>query len=301
MMMAIATVPILGGLALAIDYTELSRQRQITLNALDAASVATAAHIVSGVVSAADPATYELAIKKYAQDFFEANLGPVKPANAPLTVLLPNNNAGGGTLKLSAELTYEPYFLPAFTKLIGRPREEDTVDVTARSEVRLKNTLEVALVLDNSGSMDYIGKGSGKKRLELLKEAAKQLVDAIAKQGAMMKQVADPVRFSVVPFAASVNVGPENASASWMDTEGRSPIHYENFQMPATLGPKKLIKFDSGVHRKIGADWGAQENQIFTRFTLYDDLRVDWQGCVEVRPYPHNVDDEAPKKSDPAT
>jgi Flp pilus assembly protein TadG len=62
-MTVVAIIPILGGIALAIDYAELSRQRQLTLNALDAASVATAAHIVGGAISAADPAAYDLAIK----------------------------------------------------------------------------------------------------------------------------------------------------------------------------------------------------------------------------------------------
>ena len=37
LMTAAAIVPILGGMALAVDYTEMSRQRQLTLNALDAA------------------------------------------------------------------------------------------------------------------------------------------------------------------------------------------------------------------------------------------------------------------------
>jgi Flp pilus assembly protein TadG len=318
MMMVVATIPILGGIALAVDYAELSRQRQLTLNALDAASVATGAHIVSGAVSTADPAAYEAAIKKYAKDFFEANLGPVNPANTVLTVVLPNNNAGGGTLKLTAGLTYQPYFLPAFTKLIGRPREKETVDVKAQSEVRLKNTLEVALVLDNSGSMDYVGGGSGKKRLELLKEAAKQLVDAIAKQGVMMKQVADPVRFSVVPFAASVNVGPENWNAPWMDTTALSPVHYENFDKPSSVNingdSNKRIECTGGVCYKKGSAWpAAQLNQMITRFTLYDDLRVkatsdstatkftSWAGCVEARPSPYNNDNTTPTTTNPAT
>jgi Flp pilus assembly protein TadG len=340
MMMAIVTVPILGGLALAIDYTELSRQRQITLNALDAASVATAAHIVSGAVSAADAATYELEIKTYAQDFFEANLGPVKPANTTLTVLLPNNNAGGGTLKLAAELTYEPYFLPAFTKLIGRPREKDTVDVTAHSEVRLKNTLEVALVLDNSGSMDYIGKGTGQRRIDLLKAAAKQLIETMSNQAAMMKQVPKPVQFGLVPFAASVNVSPTNADADWMDTDGLSPVHHENFDW-TTLNPEKFpdkyAEYSAGAWYKRGDGWGESKDTELTRFSLYEDtLKVvsrefvetsrewvcrngscgwkiegydvdtpgpfaSWQGCVEARPAPDNNNDATPVSSDPAT
>jgi Flp pilus assembly protein TadG len=306
-----------GGLALAIDYAELSRQRQTTLNALDAAAVATGAHIVSGSVSSADPAAYEVAIKKYAQDFFEANLGPVDPSKTTLAIVLPTNKAGGGTLQLSATLNYKPYFLPTFAELIGRPHP-GTVEVAAKSEVRLKNTLDVALVLDNSGSMDFLGGGSGKKRLDLLKDAAKQLVDKLAAQGAMMKQVNAPVQFSVVPFAASVNVGPENANASWMDTTALSPVHYENFDKPfagvtsITLATNKKIECLGGVCYKKGTAWPtAEQNQPITRFTLFNDLKITtssgtkafttWAGCVEARPSPYNNDNTTPSKTTPAT
>jgi Flp pilus assembly protein TadG len=273
MMMVVATIPILGGIALAVDYAELSRQRQLTLNALDAASVATGAHIVSGAVSTADPAAYDAAIKKYAKDFFEANLGPVNPANTVLTVVLPNNNAGGGTLKLTAGLTYQPYFLPAFTKLIGRPREKETVDVQAQSEVRLKNTLEVALVLDNSGSMAQYGTGTGQQRIELLKTAAKQLVETLAKQAAQMKQVAKPVQFGLVPFAASVNVSPTNANEDWMDVDGLSPVHHENFNWTTLNAADKYAEFTGGVWYKRGDAWGESQDTTLTRFSLYMDTQ----------------------------
>jgi Flp pilus assembly protein TadG len=277
-MMAIAIVPILGGLALAVDYTELSKQRQITLNALDAAAVATGAYIVNGSVSTADPAAYEAAIKKYAKDFFEANLGPVKPSMTTLTTTLPNNNAGGGTLQLSAELKYEPYFLPTFAELIGRPRDPSTVDVKAKSEVRLKNTLEVALVLDNSGSMAEDGTGTGQRRIDLLKAAATQLVETMSNQAAMMKQVPKPVQFGLVPFSASVNVAPDNDAEPWMDTMGISPVHHENFdwsQMtqdkPNLLGDRFAEKVGD-VWYKRGAGWGETKDQPLTRFSLYADI-----------------------------
>jgi hypothetical protein len=144
--------------------------------------------------------------------------------------------------------------------------------------VQLKNTLEISLVLDNSGSMDYLGSGSGKKRMALLKEAAKQLVDALAQQAGQIKQVEKPVQFAVVPFAASVNVGPQYANAAWMDTDGRSPIHHENFdwstmgQSQASANGNRYVQLSGGVYYKKGAGWGAQENQKITRFTLFDDL-----------------------------
>ena len=57
-----------------------------------------------------------------------------EPANTTLTVLLPQNNTGGGTLKLTAGLKYKPYFFPTFAQLIGKGRGSD-VDFSATSEV----------------------------------------------------------------------------------------------------------------------------------------------------------------------
>jgi hypothetical protein len=165
-----------------------------------------------------------------------------------LSVTLPNNNAGGGTLKLCAALRYYPYFLPAAAILIGKTADDLTF--TACSEVRLKNTLEVALVLDNSGSMSELGHGSSKVRFDLLKDAAKQLVDQLAGQAQMMKQISKPVQFSLVPFAASVNVGPTNQGAAWLDPNGISPVQHENFDwttMSSSASPWGTAKYAQNV------------------------------------------------------
>ena len=325
---ATAMVPLMGGLAIAVDYAELNRERQALLNALDAAGIATARQIVSG-------ATDE-AILAYAQDFFEANLGPVNPADATLSVDLPSNEAGGGTLKLSATLDYKPYFFPVFLDLMNK-ETATSIQSGAETEIRLKNTLEVALVLDNSGSMDYVGSGSGSKRIDLLKSAAKQLVDTLALQAAQIKQVEKPVQFGLVPFAASVNVGPAMSGEAWMDTAGISPVHHENFNWATISDPTRYAEKSGGVWYKRGEGWGADENTILSRFSLFKDMKqvdsrewvatgtewictqyrwngtcksgywketgywdetigtfASWQGCVEARPYPYNVSDTVP-------
>lgn len=333
MMTAIATVPLLGGLALAIDFTEVTRQRQETLNALDAAGIATARQVVTG---ASDEA-----LQAYAKAFFEANLNAVDPANTTLTVVLPNNDTGGGTLKMSASLKYKPYFLPAFVNLVNHTSGAKVdVDFSAKTEVRLKNTLEVALVLDNSGSMKDPGAGSSKARIDLLKEAAKKLLDTMSAQAGAMKQITKPIQFSLVPFAASVNVGSSNADATWMDTQGISPVHHENFDwatMAAADSTKKVEQSGgSGPYYRRGTGWGTDKDKIITRFSLFSEMKqavqtgteqycsqwnskgtkcltysnrpvysnvqyTSWLGCVETRPHPYNVNDAAAASGTPAT
>lgn len=296
---AVAMVPIMGALALAVDYAELSRQRQATLNALDAAGIATARQIARGVDD-------NQAIA-YANDFFEANLGPVDPADTTLEVTLPQNSSGGGTLELCAELTYKPYFLPAFHALRGETSSD--IAFEACSDVRLKNTLEVALVLDNSGSMSERGAGSSDKRIDILKAAAKQLVDTIAAEGSQLKQISKAVQFGLVPFAAAVNVGPQYANAPWMDTYGLSPVHHENFNWGTMPAGWEIKRDGANVYRKVGERWPKDErNQKVTRFTLYDAVyqvgkknSLKWAGCVEVRPYPFGLSDTPPSSANPKT
>jgi Mg-chelatase subunit ChlD len=200
------------------------------------------------------------------------------PANTTLTVTLPNNNAGGGTLKLQVALKYHPYFLPAAAMPLGKSASSTEVDVTATSEVRLKNTLEVALVLDNSGSMSINGSGTGQQRMQLLKTAATELVNTLALQAAQMKQVAKPVQFSLVPFSASVNVGPTHDQDEWMDQDGISPIQHENFdwtKMTSQNDANKYAEKVNAVWYKRGAGWGDTKDQPLTRFSLYSDMTVE--------------------------
>ncbi|WP_217569955.1 pilus assembly protein [Mesorhizobium sp. GbtcB19] len=324
LMTAITMIPLMGGVALAVDYTELVRERQETLNALDAAGIATAQQIVAGAS--------DTDAKAYAKTFFEANLRHVKPENTTLTVTLPNNNAGGGTLVLEAALKYQPYFLPAAVALLGGTAGQSNLNFSARSEIRLKNTLEVSLVLDNSGSMTELGHGSSQVRFDLLKSAAKQLVDQLSGQAQLMKQVSKPVQFSLVPFAASVNIGTGNSTAAWMDQDGISPIQHENFDWTTmTQGnspwPQRYVEKVGSIWYARGTDWDAtQKDKPLTRFSLYKWMQrisacsstdssgncrsnatytyapiASWSGCVESRPYPYNIQDTAASTSTPAT
>jgi Mg-chelatase subunit ChlD len=121
-------------------------------------------------------------------------------------------------------------------------------------------SVEVALVLDNSGSM------AGQPIADL--RVAAQNLTSVLYAG---YEGTDKVRVGIVPFAGSVNVGSAHQAASWMDSGGLSPLHYENF---------------------------AEQR---TRFQLFTQLGVSWGGCVEVRPSPHDVSDSLPAASVPAS
>ena len=72
-MTAVAMVPLMGGLAIAVDFGEMNRQKEAVANALDAAGIATARQAVSGAS--------ESELVAYATSFFQANLGSVNPTD----------------------------------------------------------------------------------------------------------------------------------------------------------------------------------------------------------------------------
>ncbi|MBI1408298.1 MAG: pilus assembly protein TadG [Caulobacter sp.] len=136
--------------------------------------------------------------------------------------------------------------------------------VGARSEItRSVNKIELALVLDNTGSM----KGS---KLSNLKTASTNLIDTLSEAAARSSEP-DAVKIAIAPFSMTVKVGADYRNASWMDQTGAAPINDEIFSSHAN------------------------------RFTLLDQMGVAWGGCVESRASPYNVQDTAPSASTPAT
>jgi hypothetical protein len=80
--------------------------------------------------------------------------------------------------------------------------------------------------------------------------------------------VNDPVKFSIVPFAASVNVGAANATKSWMDTRGVSPVHHEhlNWGTKGATNPTGYMT-DAADGAKLNAS-----GVPLTRFSIYNAL-----------------------------
>src|SRR5215203_4948481 len=137
------------------------------------------------------------------------------------------------------------------------------------ASVTADNNYEIALVVDNSGSM--ASSAGGASKMQSAKDAANKLIDTM--MGA--QQGASKTKFSIVPFTISVNVGSTYANASWMDTTGQSSIHWQNLD-------------------KANSDWKPA-----SRFALFSELGIGWAGCVETRPASWATSDDSPATATP--
>ena len=146
----------------------------------------------------------------------------------------------------------------AFLGLIGI----DHLTVYWESEVRRARTsLEVVMVLDNTGSM------SGSK-ISALRDAAHLLTEILHDNA----DDPDQLEIGLVPFSSTVNVGTQFERAWWLDPDGLSPVHSNNFDPPANR-------------------WDVIDSMLYEQ----------WDGCVEAREIPYDVEDEEPDPGDPAT
>lgn len=239
---AATIIPAILAIGAAIDYSRASQVKTAMQTALDSTALhlGLLPHDSSQAVLESEAANYFAA--NYQGDA-DVNLGAIGVVKDGPSI----------TLTLDANLS---------TIFMGIANINH-MDVGAISEVLLGGgTIEIALVLDNSGSM------AGSK-LSALKTAARGLVETL--HDALPPNSTD-LGFSLVPFATFVDVGESNANASWMDTNAQSPIHSENF------------------------------NQNSNRFTFFNNFtNVEWEGCVEARPYPHDVRDTEPSSATPET
>jgi Flp pilus assembly protein TadG len=158
-----------------------------------------------------------------------------------------------------------------FTGLIGK----STIPLSTSAECEApERFFEIALSLDTTGSMD---KSDGTmKKIDALKKASADFVGYMFDTPAL----ADRTKISLVPFSAAVTVNPsEFRSATWIDQNGQSSLHWQN------------------VSDAAGSGFG-------NRLAIFAKLRAtalhwDWAGCFEALPYPLNVQDGKPAPGNP--
>ncbi len=231
--------------AITVDVTRALNEKSREQLALDAATLAASNYL--GLENEDEVGQI------VAQQYFAANLKPGSTA----TITVDLDGVAGRVTAQSNNIFATPLLAAVSRDDVRR----DNVQLGAASSVvKGSGTIEVAMVLDNSGSM------SGTK-IETLKQASHDLV-GIVYAGA---EGTGDVKIGVVPFAASVNIGANNAGQDWMDNDGLSSLNDRNF------------------------------SEHVSRFDMFDRINTDWAGCVEARPAPNDVSDLPPNTSLPDT
>jgi Flp pilus assembly protein TadG len=254
-LLAVSVVPLSLASMGAIDLTRGVAAKVELQDALDTAALA------AGRSSATDNA----GLTTVGQRILNQNLS----VTSDLTLV-------GSSFTLGADnrvvASVQARFTPMVAGLIG----SGPMTVQATTEVvRANNMLEIAMVLDNTGSMsDPLGSGGSK--IGYLRTAAANFVDTMAK-AAGQSSTPNSVKIALVPFSNMVKVGNSYASSGWIDQLAISPINNEIF----TTGPGSY--------------------QAANRLTLFAQLGVSWGGCVENRRAPNDIQDTPPSATAPET
>ena len=266
---ALAALPLFGAVAMSIDFSNLSRLRYDLKDSCDASNVEIAKAYMAGGKTKAE-------LELMGRKFYDVNFDEYYLDKSVLMLTLPDD-AGNVSkkLELKCQMTYETMFGPVLAGLTNSSVDNYSYVVEV-STMKMKNVAEIALVLDNSGSMaeDQTGNTAPTvetSRMFLLKKASKELVTRLIDLGTKIHNVSNPVKFSIVPFSASVNVGNVNATESWMDTRGVSPIHHEhlNWGLPGTTNPTGYRTTAAD-----GAKLDASGNPL-TRFSILNALQFE--------------------------
>jgi Flp pilus assembly protein TadG len=190
-MFALAIVPIIGLVGAAVDYSRGNAARTAMQAALDAAAL-----MLSRDAAGMDPA--EVTAK--ATSLFNAQFSRPEVTNVQANGVLTSPQQGSFILDVTASGTVPT----TFTRLLGQQK----LDISSSAQVKWGvKKLELALVLDNTGSMGNSGK------LTELKSASKTLLTTLQ---AAAKQLGD-VKVAIIPFDKVVNIGTSYAGQDWVD------------------------------------------------------------------------------------
>ena len=262
---ALPLVLIMGG---AIDLVRFNRYKEQLASAVDAAALALARE---------DLVMTDKQATEFIQDYVAAH--QVGDREFDVRSLSARNTGTG--FEVTAEARMDTIFLP----LSAIPDMD--LGLTATVE-RDAGRIELALVLDNTGSMNCAGTVSvcalqwknpeAGSRIAALKAAASSLVNNL-----MRSDLKDPdqIKIAIVPFESQVNV----ASAGFDVANPPAWIDWQNIGKAKYNG----VNFDRLSGNRIGHRY------------LFNQLKADisWAGCVEMRAGTYELTDAAPNPGIP--
>ena len=247
MIFAVAAVPMTLATGMGVDMVRSYAVKVQLANALDAAGLAVGSSDIAKLSSDA--------LNQRLQNFIAANY-PGTNLDGPVVSAMSPDPSNSNIINFTASAKVPTTFM----RVIG----VDDMTVSAYSQVtRGIEGLELALVLDNTGSMmcgsggtSNCSQGVPPSNITSLKTDATDIIDTL------FSYSADPskLRIAVVPYVTAVNVGPALAQSSLLNTYvPNSGGIYKDYKNQTILDPDgNNIVFD------------AAQNPTSTQ----------WKGCV---------------------
>lgn len=283
MMWALMGAVLLGLIGISVDFTRAQALRAQLQNAVDGA-----------VLTAERSSNLSMAARTAAaKAFFDSEMGAMAgQAHFTLTQLADGGHRASANMDMS--LTLASLVHPG-------PWQ---VAVSSEAQADASPPIEVALVLDNTGSMA--------NDMAALRSAATDLATDL------MQLDGDSVSVALVPFVAQVNIGNGATQMAWMDQAGTAPYNGElledrSIAFRSSSGTSNCTSLSTlpftgypGPYRinwiKNGTRCYAFTPDNINYFQLFSLLSNEtWKGCVEARPEPYDITDAAPSTATPAT
>lgn len=228
---SLAFLAVIVSAGAAVDYSRISHTKTIVADALDAALLAAAKDLSTGVTSIDD-------VEQEFSDFFFANV-EIRSKQTDAFVVK-NFVANPATGVVSAEV--EADLQMAFMGIIGK----DHVKIPLSSEVRYKiDEIELVMMLDLTTSMDTGGK------MASLKLAAQDAVNILLPEGGIPST---KIRIGMVPYSYSINAG---TYASVVNAGIGGNTDMGTYSLPFHINKTNCVVERVGPYKATDADYIA--------------------------------------------
>lgn len=262
---AFAVVPVSFLSLVMLDYSRASTSRQSLQENLDAATLI-AARSSEITQENLDRVGDEALIAQLSADSGIAGLTPVNGRLEKATF-----TPTGVVISSAVEASYTPIMASMLLKSDANPN--GNMKITAKSEVvRSMTRLEIAMVLDTTGSMQGT-------KISNLKTAATNFINTMeaAHKRSVLPASTPAVRIAIVPFSTTVKVMAPVSAQTYVSATNRGGV-------PDWLDGKAQAYSGEDVFAAAGTD----------RFLMLKEMKVSWGGCVEARDKPYDIQDTAP-------
>jgi len=269
MMFAVSTTCLLTAVGAAVDYSGMTKTRMLLQHQVDA-SVLAAARIqpTPGRTNVKNKDR-----KKVVADVLVQNGYDLAYSQPRIKIMNP-------TITVEAKAPYKTVFMG----LIGK----STVDISAsaQSQINAGGKVEIALVLDNTASMEVNGK------LAALKTGGDSLLSTLE------SFPPDKVTVSIVPFAKNINVGTIYRDAVWLDMPEEYTITRSVTRTTYSGGTPGTCTTEPATRTRDGSTY-TYDREVCTggtpgtptTTTSDEDFVAEWEGCVGARPSNLHVED----------